>query len=89
MDFTRSILPSPLIEQVELDQLGFSCKRETVKRFFFLPYHSQHHTPLFHCLGWRFLLDLRSTTMTEMLSELCLPYAISVRLSATNCAGDV
>lgn len=41
----------------------------------------------FHCLCWRFLFDFRSTTMIDMLSELFLPYAISVRLSATDCAG--
>lgn len=42
-----------------------------------------------HCLWVFALLAFKSITITEMLSELFLPYAISVRLLATICAGGV
>lgn len=42
----------------------------------------------FHCLGWRFLLGFKSTTIIDILSELFRPIAISVRLSATTWAAE-
>lgn len=42
-----------------------------------------------HCLCVFAFLAFRSMTITEMLSELFLPYAISVRLLATICAGGM
>lgn len=48
----------------------------------------QFNFKTFHCLSCRFLLGFRSTTITEMLSELFFRYASSARCSAVACAAD-
>lgn len=77
-NFTRSLLPFLSQSFKGCGLIGFLGKEG-----------ESYSTPLIDGLCWRLLFDFRSTTMMEMLSELFLPYAISVRLSATACAGEM